>query len=112
VLYDGAHDGLFIFHVRAGDENRDRQVVLASHLLRATLPQEPADDAIESVLLGSGCRWLVIEFGTLSEVQASARALRRVLARDTFAHVRSFPINRSGVERVSVYRVRNPLPQT
>ena len=112
VLYDGAHDGLFIFHVRAGDVNRDRQVVLASHLLRTTLPQEPADDAIESVLLDSGCRWLVIEFGTLSEVQASARALRRVLARDTFAHVRSFPIHRSGVERVGVYRVRNPPPQT
>lgn len=108
VLYDGAHDGVFIFHFRAGDVNHHRQVVLGSHLLRTFLPKEPTDDAIESVLLDSGCRWLVIEFGALSEGQASARALRRVLARDTFAHVRSFPINRSGVERVRVYRVLNP----
>jgi hypothetical protein len=108
ILYDGAHDGVFIFYIRGSDPNYHRQVVLGPHLLRAAAPAEPADEAVESALLDSGCRWLVIEFGVLSEGEPLAQALRRVVTRDAFEHVHSFPIARKGVQRVGVYRVRNP----
>jgi hypothetical protein len=108
VLYDGAHDGVFVFHLRAGDSAYQQQVVLGANLLRALPREELSDDEVERVLLDSGCRWLVIEFGDLSEGPASARALRRVLTRDTMEQVRCFPIHRHGAQRVGVYRLRAP----
>jgi hypothetical protein len=113
VLYDGQHNGVFTFHVRAGDPEYRRQVVRGDKLFPSASSREVDADAYEATLVACGCRWLVIEFGTSSEGTARARSLRQVLGGSAFRRVRSFPIADAGasVERVDVYQVLEPRRQ-
>jgi hypothetical protein len=107
VLYCGYHDGVFVFHVLAGDPGYRRQVLLGRDLLGGR-KREVSTAAAEEALLDCGCRWLVVEYGSLSAGRPSERALRRAVAGQAFERVRSFPLVCPGVERVDVYRVRAP----
>jgi hypothetical protein len=105
IFYDGCHDGVFTFHVQAGDPTYRRQVVLGSKVLYTDSQEVQPADLVESLRARYGCRWLVIEVGALSEQTPGARSLREALGGAALEHVRSFPIARKGVERVDVYRV-------
>jgi 4-amino-4-deoxy-L-arabinose transferase-like glycosyltransferase len=109
VFYDGCHDGLFIFNVQAADPEYQRQVVIGSEVLYTDSPEAPPTNLIETLRTRYGCRWLVIEFGALSEGSPAARCLREALESDAFERVRSFPIARAGVDRVDVYRLLGPV---
>ena len=108
VLYDGRHNGVFTFHIRAGDPEYRRQVVRGDRLFRTVSSRELDADEYEAILAGCGCRWLVIESGNGSEVTAGGRSLRQALGRSAFKRERSFPIAGPGARRVEVYEVLEP----
>jgi len=97
VVYDGWHNGVFTFHLRAGDPEYRRQVVRGDKLFRTVSGRELDADEYEAALAGCGCRWLVIECDDFSEGTAGARSLRQAVERSTFRCVRSFPIFGAGI---------------
>ncbi len=110
VFYDGRHNGVFSFHVRAVDPEYRRQVLRSDRLFHTASDRELDADEYEAILAGCGCRWLVIESGDFSERTAEGRSLRQALGRSTFKHVRSFPIAGAGpgAQRVDIYTVLEP----
>ena len=63
IFYEGHHDGLFVYHVRRRDTNRERQVILLKRWLEgngAVAPQLSASD-ITARIAQSGCSWLLLE---------------------------------------------------
>jgi hypothetical protein len=107
VLYCGCHDGVFIFHVRAGDPGYRRQVLLGRDVLEGP-EREVSTAEAEEALRGCGCRWLVVEYGALTRRLPYERSLRRAVAGQAFERVRSFSVASPGVDRVDVYRVLAP----
>src|SRR5262249_37085273 len=70
VLYDGYHEGAFVFYVQAGDPEFRQRVVRGDKLLYTyglhmwKKPREfvaTRDEVIERLQRHSGCRWLAIE---------------------------------------------------
>ena len=110
VLYDGQHNGVFTFYVRAGDPEFRQQVVRGDKLSRRTSKKEFDVDACEAMLAACGCRWLAIEIGQGSQGTAAKRTVRKAVGKSRFRLVRSFPItgDSSDVERVDVYQVLEP----
>lgn len=118
LFYDGHFDGVFAFHVQAGDPDYRRRVVLGGKLLYASavVPGwrlrefvSTPEEVIAALRTRGGCRWLAIEVGESSEQVASARLLRKVIEGPHFKQVRSFPIGHPKVERVDVYRLLLPV---
>jgi hypothetical protein len=118
VFYDGAHDGVFIFYVRALDPGYCQRVVLGSKLLYASAvvpgwqlqqfassPQE----MVEVLRERGGCRWLAIEIGGFSQSVGPAQFLREAVQGPEFELIRTFPIDSPNVDRLEVYRFRLPV---
>jgi hypothetical protein len=110
VLYDGRHNGVFTFHIRASDPEYRRQVVRSDKLFGTASGSELDAYEYEAILAGCRCRWLVIESGDSSEGTAEGRPLKKALGRSAFQHLRSFPVAGAGpdVRRVDVYEVHEP----
>jgi hypothetical protein len=110
VFYDGKHNAVFTFYIRARDPEFRRQVLRGDTYFDAASKKELDADACEAMLVDCGCRWLVIEAAAPSEDSALTRAVRQALGRRAFRHIRSFPItgNIPNVERVDVYEVLEP----
>ena len=122
VLYDGYHDGLFGFYIRAMDPQFQQRIVLAEELLYQygpttsfnwveTSKAATTDDVVRILQQQSGCRWLVIEVGANSEWARGQRLLRQALDRPEFELVRSFPVSGTGARRIDLYRVVSPGPE-
>ena len=114
VLYDGYHNGIFAYHVRAADPYLERQVVLGNKLLytyaleagwREQLFVASADDVVQRLREQGGCRWLAIEVGDRSQRNPAMRHLREAVRTPDFELVRSFSIAGPKIERVDVYRM-------
>jgi hypothetical protein len=116
VLYDGAYDGLFGFHVRALDPHFERRVALADKLLYQYGPGATfewiqksnvtsTDDVLNLLRTRSGCSWVAIEMGRDSNVAPGRRLLRQAVTRSEFEWVRTFPITGAGTRRVELYRM-------
>ena len=118
VLYDGHHNGVFSFWVRARDPGFRRRVVRGSKLLYAAAVRprfglrefvSSPEEVIDALLARGGCRWLVVERGPRSEEIAAARHLRQAVRGPQFERVQSFPVFGDGVDHVDVYRVLAPV---
>ena len=118
VLYDGWHDGVFVFHVRADDPNLQRHVVRGSKLLYTTSINgrrcisrniSTTAELMEWIRTRSGCRWIAAERGAYSERFSAARILRNALKGRQFEYVRWFPIQGRGIQGIDIYRVRFPV---
>ena len=120
LFYEGYHDGIFTFYVRAGDEDFQRRVVLGSKLLYASAKvpgwrqqdfvHSPAD-VIRVIREQGGARWLAVEVPAHGQPSAPVRALHEALGTPDFELIRSFPIDAHSVERVDVYRFRLPVAE-
>jgi glycosyltransferase involved in cell wall biosynthesis len=115
VLYDGYHDGIFGFYLRASDPDFRRRLVLGQQVLYHFGPvatfdwveTEQADSPAGVVRLlqtESGCRWLAIEVGTKSQWAKGQRLLRDAVTGPEFELVRSFPVVVPDATRVDLYR--------
>ncbi|MEO8368872.1 MAG: glycosyltransferase [Candidatus Solibacter sp.] len=115
ILYDGYHDGLFGFYLRAFDPDFRRRLVLGQQVLyhfgpAATFNWEEAlsagssADVVRLLQTESGCRWLAIEVGTNSQWAKGQRLLRNVVTGPEFELVRSFPVVAPNATRVDLYR--------
>jgi hypothetical protein len=120
VLYDGDHNGLFGFYVRALDPQFERRVARADKLLYQFGPTTTfewiershvwsVDDVLNALRMRSGCRWVAIEVGDNSSWALGRRLLRQAVARPEFELVRSFPITDAGARRVDLYRMVNAV---
>jgi hypothetical protein len=118
LFYEGHHDGIFTFYVRAGDENFQRRVVLGSKLLYASAKVpgwqqqnfvNSPEDVIRVLREQGGARWLAVEIPARGQQSAPVRALHEALGTSDFELVRSFPIDARSVKRVDVYRLRLPV---
>jgi hypothetical protein len=118
IFYDGRHNGVFSFYLRAGDPDFRRGVVLGSKLLYATgiLPEllltervsSPAE-VVEVLRTECGCRWVALESREASDRIAAAKYLRQAAKGAEFQLVRSFPIVGPLESRVDVYRFLPPI---
>ena len=118
IFYDGRHNGVFSFYMRAGDPDFRRGVVLGSKLLYATgiVPESfltervssPAE-VVEVLRTECGCRWLALESREASDRIAAAKYLRQAVKGLEFQLVRSFPIVAPLESRVDVYRFLLPI---
>jgi hypothetical protein len=118
LFYEGYHDGIFTFYVRAGDDNFQRRVVLGSKLLYASAKVpgwqqqdfvNSPEDVIRVLREQGGARWLAIEIPVRGQRSAPVRSLHEALETSDFELVRSFSIDARSVERVDVYRLRLPV---
>jgi 4-amino-4-deoxy-L-arabinose transferase-like glycosyltransferase len=120
VLYDGPHDGLFGFYVRASDPLFERRVVLGNRLLYQIGPtttfkwvQESSvastDDVVTLLHTRCGCRWVAIEVDKRPIWPVGERLLRQAVGRPEFELVRSFPIEGAGDRRVDLYRMTGDI---
>jgi hypothetical protein len=115
VLYDGYHDGLFGFYLRASDPGFKRRLVLGQQVLYRFGPATTFDwvetvnadsraAVVRSLQMESGCRWLAIEVGPNSEWARGQRLLRDAVRGPEFELVRSFPVVAPNATRVDLYR--------
>jgi hypothetical protein len=120
LFYDGYHDGIFTFYVRAGDEKFQRRVVLGSKLLYASaiVPGWRQQDFVASpeevtrmLQERGGCRWLAIEISRKDHNVLPMRYLREAVNTSAFELVKSFPIDAPMIERVDVYRFKLPVAE-
>ncbi len=118
ILYDGYYDGVFTFHVQAGDPDFRRRVVLGSKLLyaQALVPgwhlrefASTPEEVLEVLRTRGGCRWLAVEHSERSDEVAPARLLRQAILGAEFEFVRSFPIATLVAGRIDVYRLLVPV---
>jgi hypothetical protein len=124
VLYDGYHDGLFGFYLRASDPDFRRRLVLGQQVLYRYGPAETFEwvdalkhsqgsdsvhEIVRTLRTESGCRWLAIEIGSSSEWAAGQRLLRQAVTGSEFELVKSFPVNAWNARRVDLYRQRGPV---
>jgi hypothetical protein len=117
VLYEGSHEGLFGFYVRALDPHFDRRLARADKLLYRYGPTtsfdkwtgksnvQSTDDVVELLRTRAGCRFVAIEVGRRPPSALGPRLLREALARSEFALVRSFPVTGVKDRRVDLYRL-------
>jgi hypothetical protein len=120
VFYDGYHDGVFTFYLRAGDEGFRRRVVLGNKLLYAfaMVPgwrQQDFVDSPEEVIQvlqdRGGARWMAIERGPRDRVVPPMAHLRDAVESPAFELVRSFPVDGLLVDRVDLYRFTLPIAE-
>jgi hypothetical protein len=118
VFYDGHHDGIFTFYLRAADPAYQRQVVLGSKLLYASAIMPgwsfrsyvtSAKDVVQSLQTRGGCRWLAIEINKNADPNPAAQLLREAVRGPEFDLVRSFPLSGSDLKRIDVYRFKAPI---
>lgn len=113
IFYDGFHNGVFSFYMRAKDPEFRRGVVLGNKLLYASAIylnsrlteriSSPAE-VVEVLRTECGCQWLAIERSEGSDQIAAAKYLRQAVAGPEFQFVKSFPILAHGTTQVDVYR--------
>ncbi len=119
VFYDGFHEGVFCFYVKASDPNFKRRVVLGSKLLYASALGQPrrfrsfvssTQNVLQTLRTRGGCRWLAIEVSGQDDKNPAALLLREAVRGPEFELVRSFPVSAWRLERIDVYRFREPVP--
>jgi len=122
VLYDGYHDGVFTFYVRASDPRFERRVILGDQIFYHNGPAKTfywvetskissSADVVRILKEQCGCRWIALEAGPQSEWSRSQRQLREALAGPEFERVRSFAISGTDAARVDVYRMLGPVAE-
>ena len=120
VLYDGTHNGVFSFYMRARDPDFKRGVVLGNKLLYTSSMSldrhlservSSSADVIRVLQKEGGCRWLAIEWRDGSDRFVSMRALREAVTGPEFQFVKSFPVIAHQTKRVDVYRFLLPVEQ-
>lgn len=113
IFYDGRHDGIFSFYVRAGDSHYKRGIVLGDKLLytSAVLREwgltervTSAAEVLEALHQQCGCQWLVIARVNEPPPIAAVRYLHEVLKGPEFQLVHSFPIVDTAITHLDVYR--------
>lgn len=122
VMYDGRHEAVFGFHLRAADPGRQRRLVLAEQVLNQrsqdkdftrrnqALAQTP-DEVRRAWHEVSGARWVLVEIRNESKLSSTSRDLRTVLAGPDFEFVASFPLRTPATVRLDLYRARvEPQP--
>src|SRR5262249_29077764 len=104
LFYDGRHDGIFSFYMRASDPKFARSVILGDKLLYASaiyrrwrLTEKVAspEDVVEAFGKRCGCQWLAIARSKNPPNIAAMRYLYQALEGPEFHLVRSFPIQDS-----------------
>lgn len=122
VMYDGRHEAVFGFHLRAADPARQRRLVLAEQVFnrrsqdrdftrRNQALAETPEEVRKAWRESSGARWVLVEIRDESKLSATSRDLRTVLAGPDFEHVASFPLRTPATIRLDLYRARtDPLP--
>ena len=121
VLYDGAHEGVFGFFMRALDPAFQRRMVRSDKLLFQYGPGTTfewvrsstvtsTDDVMRALRTQAGCRWVAIEVGPNPPSTPERRLLREVVRRPDFSLVRSFPIAGAGERRIDLYRLSGDVP--
>jgi hypothetical protein len=116
VLYDGMHDGLFGFYVRASDPDFQRRMVRADRFLYEYGPGRTFEwveksnvtttsEVLTLLRTRSGCRWVAIEVGPTSSPVRGRQLLRLAVTGPEFEFVRSFPITGARTRRVDLYRL-------
>ncbi len=120
VLYDGYHDGVIGFYIRARDPRFEGRLILGQQLLYHYGPSTSFDyietsravstDDVVRLVQGSGCRFIAIEIGSHSTWARSQRLLRESVGRPEFRLVRSFPVTSATAQRIDVYRFLSPGP--
>lgn len=120
VLYDGYHDGLFGFYVRAMDPQFQRRVVLGQQLIYErrqgadfrwleTANARTTDEVVHILRTQSGCRWIVLEMGAYAGRSRGPQLLRQTVGGPDFEFVRSFPLSEAPGSRIDVYRIVGPI---
>ena len=120
VIYDGRHDGLFGFYMRALDPPSnvgwsERTSSLYERAPSTTFKRvetsniaSPAD-VVRLVRDKSGCQWIAFEVGPELDSAKSRAILREALTRSEFELVGSFPIQGRRGRRIDLYRVMVPV---
>lgn len=112
-FYDGRHDGIFSFYLRAGDPQFERGVILGDKLLYASaiyrkwrLTEKVAspEEVVEAFRKRCGCEWLAIARSTAPSRIDAVGYLYQALEGPEFQLVRSFPIRDSLSTHVDIYR--------
>jgi hypothetical protein len=122
VLYEGTHNGVFSFYMKAGDPTFQRGVVLANKIIYASpdwgMHVEHAarspEEVLQLVKAGCGCQWIVIEEGDYSSeadklTAEPAQVLWQALSGPEFLLVKWFPIESRSSIGVRVYRLMSPV---
>jgi glycosyltransferase involved in cell wall biosynthesis len=116
VLYDGYHDGLFGFYLRAFDPQFRRRLVLGQQFLYhygpaadfnwvETMEATSTKEVVNILRTRSGCSWVAIEVGPYSDWAQGQRLLRAAVAGPEFELDHSFPIDAPNAKRVDLYRL-------
>jgi hypothetical protein len=117
VLYDGAHNGLFGFYMRAMDPAFERRMARADKLVFEYGPTTTfewvqrsnvasAIDVVNLLRARSGCRWVAIERSNRPSASLGRRLLQETVTRPEFEFVRSFATPDGGEpRRVDLYRI-------
>jgi hypothetical protein len=116
VLYDGGHDGVFGFYLRALDPRFERRMVRSDKLLFQYGPTttfnwvetsnvSTPQDVVGLLRARGGCRWVAIEISPRPPGATARLLLRDAVALPEFQLVRSFPIAGAGERRVDLYRL-------
>jgi hypothetical protein len=114
VLYEGYHDGVFMFYMLAGDPGFRRGVVLGRKVLADVADEwrpggpAPAGELREAIRDRSGTRWLVLEDVDGGDDRLVPRLLEAVRSPD-IELVHSFPITTPAPGWLRVYRWRKPI---
>jgi len=120
VMYDGYHDGLFAFYVRALDPNFERRIMLGQELVYyrhqastfrwvETVNAASTRDVVQLLRTKSGCRWVALEVGSYSGRSPGPQLLRQAVAGSDFTFVRSFPVSAGSANRIDLYRMLGPV---
>ena len=120
VLYDGYHDGLFGFYLRASDPHYQRRLVLGQQVLYRyhqentfywieRLRVKSAAEVAPVLRAACGCEWIAVEVGKESQWTEGQRLLRQAVQGPEFQPVWSFPIAAYDAERVDLYRLAGPI---
>jgi len=115
VFYAGDYNSIFAYYLRALDHDFSRGVVRSNKLLYVTMIEprfgihqsvNSADDVIQALRQGCGCRYLVVE-RELNNTIPAEQYLRTALRSDEFRIVRTFHVETPIVHEVDVFEFRS-----
>jgi|694.fasta_scaffold21744_6 hypothetical protein len=107
VIYEGRFDGTYGYYLRVRDPNFQRQMLLSKHLLEPIQKLAPENRvaAATELLLGSNCRWLILEKNKKLKLNTLEKVLQEVVKQPEFTLAKSFYMSHSHIEEIDVYRI-------
>lgn len=107
VIYEGRFDGTYGYYLRVRDPNFQRQMLLSKHLLEPIQKLAPKDRvaAATELLLGSDCRWLILEKNKKLKPNTLERVLQQVVKQPEFQLAKTFHMSHSHIEEIDVYHI-------